>query len=166
MRVLLPITFFAAILSAQTANLLTELIRVDTSNPPGNESKLDQLLAEKLKPLGFTVEMFPTPVAGKTHMIARLKGDGSARPLLLASHADVVGVEREKWTVDPFAGVVKDGYVYGRGAIDFKGGIAVFAEAVMRLARNKIPLKRDIIFMIEADEESQPYNTTWLAREH
>jgi acetylornithine deacetylase/succinyl-diaminopimelate desuccinylase-like protein len=62
--------------------------------------------------------------------------------------------------------VIKDGYVYGRGAIDFKGGIAVFAEAVMRLARNKIPLKRDVIFMVEADEESQPYNTTWLAREH
>ena len=158
--------FFSAILSAQTADLLRELIRVDTSNPPGNESKLDQLLAEKLKPLGFTVEMFPTPVAGKTHMIARLKGDGSARPVLIASHADVVGVEREKWTVDPFAGVIKDGYVYGRGAIDFKGGIAVFAEAVMRLARNKIPLKRDVIFMVEADEESQPYNTTWLAREH
>ena len=110
--------------------------------------------------------MFPTPVAGKTHMIARLKGDGSARPVLIASHADVVGVERDKWTVDPFAGVIKDGYVYGRGAIDFKGGIAVFAEAVMRLARNKIPLKRDVIFMVEADEEAQPYNTTWLAREH
>jgi acetylornithine deacetylase/succinyl-diaminopimelate desuccinylase-like protein len=166
MRVLLPILLLSAILSAQTANLLTELIRVDTSNPPGNETKLDQLLAEKLKPLGFTVELFPTPVAGKTHMIARLKGDGSARPVLIASHADVVGVEREKWTVDPFAGVIKDGYVYGRGAIDFKGGIAVFAEAVMRLARNKIPLKRDVIFMIEADEEAQPYNTTWLAREH
>ena len=166
MRVLLTTIFFSAILSAQTAKLLTELIQVDTSNPPGNESKLDQLLAEKLRPLGFTVEMFPTPVAGKTHMIARLKGDGTARPVLIASHADVVGVERDKWSVDPFAGVIKDGYVYGRGAIDFKGGIAVFAEAVMRLARNKIPLKRDVIFMVEADEESQPYNTTWLAREH
>jgi acetylornithine deacetylase/succinyl-diaminopimelate desuccinylase-like protein len=166
MRVLLPLVFFSAILSAQTAKLLTELIRVDTSNPPGNESKLDELLAAKLRPLGFTIEMFPTPVAGKTHMIARLKGDGSARPVLIASHADVVGVERDKWTVDPFAGVVKDGYVYGRGAIDFKGGIAVFAEAVMRLARNHVPLKRDVIFMIEADEEAQPYNTSWLAREH
>src|SRR5215472_2685031 len=115
-----------------TADLLGELIRVDTSNPPGNENKLDDVLAAKLRPLGFEVEIFPTPQPGKTHMIARLKGDGSARPVLIASHADVVGVEREKWTVDPFRGVIKDGYIYGRGAIDFKGGVAVFAESVMR----------------------------------
>ena len=149
-----------------TADLLVELIRVDTSNPPGNTAPLDDLMAAKLKALGFTVEIFPTPQAGKSHLIARLKGDGSARPVLLASHGDVVGVERDKWTVDPFAGVVKDGYVWGRGAIDFKGGIAVFAEAVMRLARNRIPLRRDVVFMIEADEESAPYNTTWLAESH
>ena len=124
-----------------TADLLVELIRVDTSNPPGHTEPLDQLMAAKLKPLGFTVEIVPTPEPGKSHFIARLKGDGSERPVLLASHADVVGVERDKWTLDPFAGVVKDGYVWGRGAIDFKGGIAVFAQAVMRLARNKIPLR-------------------------
>ena len=149
-----------------TADLLVELIRVDTSNPPGKTAALDDLMAAKLKPLGFTVEIVPTPDAGKSHLIARLKGDGSARPVLIASHADVVGVERDKWTVDPFAGVVKGGYVWGRGAIDFKGGMAVFAEAVMRLARNKIPLRRDVIFLMEADEESAPYNTTWLAQSH
>jgi len=157
---------FAARAANPTADLLAELIRIDTSNPPGNENQLDEALAAKLRPLGFSIEMFPTPQAGKTHMIARLKGDGSARPVLIASHADVVGVEREKWTVAPFDGVVKDGYVWGRGAIDFKGGIAVFAEAVMRLARNKVPLKRDVIFMVEADEEAQPFNTTWLAQTH
>jgi acetylornithine deacetylase/succinyl-diaminopimelate desuccinylase-like protein len=86
--------------------------------------------------------------------------------VLIAAHADVVGVEREKWTVDPFAGLIKDGYVWGRGAIDFKGGMAVFAEAVMRLAREKIPLKRDVIFMVEADEEAAPLNTSWLAESH
>jgi acetylornithine deacetylase/succinyl-diaminopimelate desuccinylase-like protein len=161
--------FGAAILAHAanpTADLLVELIRVDTSNPPGNENKLDELLAAKLRPLGFEVDIFPTPQPGKTHMIARLKGDGSAKPVLIASHADVVGVERDKWSVDPFAGVIKDGYVYGRGAIDFKGGVAVFAEAVMRLARNKIPLKRDVIFMVEADEEGMPLNTSWLAQSH
>ncbi len=149
-----------------TADLLVELIRADTSNPPGKTAQLDELMAAKLRALGFTVEIFPTPEAGKSHLIARLKGDGSARPVLLASHGDVVGVERDKWSVDPFAGVIRDGYVWGRGAVDFKGGIAVFAEAVMRLARNKIPLRRDVIFMIEADEESAPYNTTWLAQSH
>ena len=164
------LAMFAAAICAfaanPTADLLVELIRVDTSNPPGNEAKLDELIAAKLQALGFSVEIFPTPKPGKSHLIARLKGDGSARPVLLAAHADVVGVEREKWSLDPFAGVIKDGYVYGRGAIDFKGGIAVFAEAVMRLARNKVPLKRDVIFMVEADEESQPLNTSWLAQSH
>src|SRR5262249_7086963 len=96
----------------------------------------------------------------------RLRGDGSKRPLLLAAHADVVGVERDKWTVDPFGGVVRDGHVYGRGAIDFKGGVAVFARAVMMLAENKVPLARDVILLVEADEEGAPYNTSWLSRTH
>lgn len=149
-----------------TASLLQELIRIDTSNPPGHEGRIDDLIAGKLRPLGFEVLIIPTPVDGKSHLIARLRGDGSRPPVLLASHADVVGVEKEKWTVDPFAGQVKDGRIYGRGALDFKGGIAVFARAVMRLAENKVPLARDVIFVVEADEESAPYNTTWLAQTH
>jgi acetylornithine deacetylase/succinyl-diaminopimelate desuccinylase-like protein len=149
-----------------TAALLQELIRVDTSNPPGHEGALDDLLMAKLRPLGFDITVVPTPVAGKSHLIARLRGDGSRRPVLLASHADVVGVEKEKWTVDPFGAVVKDGRIYGRGAIDFKGGIAVFARAVMQLAENKVALARDVIFVVEADEEAAPYNTTWLAQTH
>jgi acetylornithine deacetylase/succinyl-diaminopimelate desuccinylase-like protein len=152
--------------SSRTVALLSEVIQVDTSNPPGNERKLDELLLSKFKPLGFEVEIISTPDPAKAHFIARLKGNGSQKPILLAAHADVVGVEREKWTVDPFAGTVKDGYVYGRGALDFKGGLAVFAEAVMRLARNKIPLTRDVIFLSEADEEGGKYNTTTLAESH
>lgn len=150
----------------ETARLLTELIRVDTSNPPGNEGKLAQFLKSKFEPLGFQIDIIPTPAPGKAHFIARLKGDGSRKPILLAAHADVVGVEREKWSVDPFAGVVKDGYVLGRGALDFKGGLAVFAEAVMQLAKNKVPLARDVIFLSEADEEGGQYNTLWLSQEH
>jgi acetylornithine deacetylase/succinyl-diaminopimelate desuccinylase-like protein len=146
--------------------LLSEIIRVDTSNPPGNEGQLDRLLESKFKPLGFQIDIIETPQAGKAHFIARLKGDGTKRPILLAAHADVVGVEREKWSLDPFAGVIKDGYVYGRGAIDFKGGLAVFAEAVMRLARSKVRLHRDVIFLSEADEEGGRYNTSWLADSH
>jgi acetylornithine deacetylase/succinyl-diaminopimelate desuccinylase-like protein len=87
--------------------------------------------------------------------------------VLIAAHEDVVGVEREKWSVDPFAGVEKDGHIYGRGAVDFKGGMAVFARAVMMLAEQKIPLARDVIFLAEADEEGGGgYSTAWLAREH
>jgi acetylornithine deacetylase/succinyl-diaminopimelate desuccinylase-like protein len=149
-----------------TAALLQELIRLDTSNPPGHEGQIDELLAAKLRPLGFEITIVPTPEAGKSHLIARLKGDGSKRPVLLAAHADVVGVERDKWTVDPFAGVIEDGHVYGRGAIDFKGGMAVFARAVMQLAERKVPLACDVIFLVEADEEAAQYNTSWLARTH
>ena len=152
--------------SNETASLLQELIRVDTSNPPGKEGALAELLAAKFKPLGFEIDIVPTPEPGKAHFIARLRGDGSKKPILLAAHADVVGVEREKWTLDPFAGVIKDGYVYGRGAIDFKGGLAVFAQAAMMLAKNKIKLQRDVIFLSEADEEGGKYNTTWLAQKH
>lgn len=150
----------------ETASLLVELIRVNTSNPPGQEGKLDELLLSKFKPLGFEVDVIPTPEPGKSHFIARLRGDGSKKPILLAAHADVVGVEREKWTVDPFQGVVRDGYIIGRGAIDFKGGLAVFAQAAMLLAKNKVPLSRDVIFLSEADEEGGKYNTTWLAESH
>src|SRR5256885_2101755 len=123
----------------EVARLLTEVIRVDTSNPPGNEGKLAEFLKTKFAPLGFEIDIIPTPTPGKAHFIARLRGDGSKKPILVAGHEDVVGVEREKWSVDPFAGVVKEGYVYGRGAIDFKGGLAVFAQAVMDIAKAKLP---------------------------
>ena len=149
-----------------TAALLADLIRVNTSNPPGNEGLIAKLLEPRFKALGFETEIVPTPDSGKSHFIARLRGNGSKRPILLAAHADVVGVEREKWTVDPFAGAVRDGHVIGRGAIDFKGGMAVFARAVMMLAERKVPLDRDIIFLAEADEEGGKYNTIWLAHDH
>jgi acetylornithine deacetylase/succinyl-diaminopimelate desuccinylase-like protein len=152
--------------SHPTADLLSELIRVNTSNPPGHEAAMAEFLAAKLKPLGFEVDIFATPEPGKSHFIARLKGDGTRKPILLAAHADVVGVEREKWTLDPFAGTIRDGYVFGRGAIDFKGGLAVFTQAVILLARNRVPLHRDVILMSEADEEGGRYNTTWMAESH
>src|SRR5438477_5383743 len=149
-----------------TAALLVELIKVNTSNPPGTTAGIAALLAPRFKALGFEVDVVQTPDSGKVHLIARLRGNGSKRPILVAAHGDVVGVEPEKWTVDPFAGVVKDGRVYGRGAIDFKGGMAVFARAVMMLAERRIPLARDVIFLAEADEEGARYNTSWLARDN
>lgn len=158
-------------LSAQavdpTAALLAELIRANTANPPGNERLVADVLAPKFRAAGVDVKIIPTPDSMRSIIVARVKGDDSKRPVLLAAHADVVGVEREKWSVDPFAGIIKDGHVYGRGAVDFKGGMAVFARAVMQLAERKVPLARDVIFVAEADEESGgPLSTSWLAREH
>lgn len=150
-----------------TAALLQELIRANTSNPPGNERRVAEVLLPHFRALGIDAKIIPTPDSTKGVFIARLKGDGSKRPVLIAAHEDVVGVEREKWSVEPFAGLEKDGHIYGRGAVDFKGGMAVFARAVMMLAEQKIPLSRDVIFLAEADEEGGgSYSTSWLAREH
>ncbi len=167
------LTFALSLIGAQalaqsnpTAELLSEVIRVNTSNPPGNEGAVAELLRPKFEALGFEVSIIETPAAGKAHFIARLRGDGSKRPILLAAHADVVGVERDLWTQNPFGGDIVDGYVHGRGAIDFKGGLAVFAEAVMQLARDEVSLARDVIFLAEADEEGGSYGTGWLARNH
>lgn len=145
------------------ARLLSDVIKIDTSNPPGNEGAIAEFLKSRLAPLGFEIDIIPTPQPGKSHLVARLRGDGSKRPVLIAAHEDVVGVEREKWSVDPFAGIIKDGYVWGRGAIDFKGGMAVFLQAVMDIAKSKRPLARDIIFVAEADEEGGAYGTRFLA---
>ncbi len=169
MRRLLPALLLAALLPAQdtlppVAQFLQELIRVNTANPPGNEDLLAQFLAPRFRAAGFEVDIIQTPQKGKAHFIARLRGNGKKKPLLLAAHADVVGVEREKWSVEPFAGIAKDGYIYGRGAIDVKGGLAVFAQAVLDLAAKKVPLDRDIILLSEADEEGGLYGTGWLAQ--
>jgi acetylornithine deacetylase/succinyl-diaminopimelate desuccinylase-like protein len=151
---------------AKTVELLKQLIRIDTTNAPGDTTRLAQFLKAQFEPLGAQVDIVVAPNGKAAHFIARLKGDGSKQPVLLAAHADVVPVEKDKWTVDPLAGVEKDGFVYGRGAMDFKGGIAVFARAVMRLAEAKVPLARDVIFLAEADEEQGQFNTSWLARDH
>src|SRR4051812_40820426 len=111
-KICLTVSLTVACVAGQvndTATLLTELIRIDTSNPPGNEAKLAAFLKTKFAPLGFEIDIIPTPDPAKAHFIARIKGDGSKRPILLAAHEDVVGVEREKWSVDPFAGVIRDG---------------------------------------------------------
>ena len=150
----------------RTVALLKKLISFDTSNGPGDTRALAEYLKSQFAPLGAEVDIFVAPNGKAAHFIARLRCDGSRKPVLLAAHADVVPVEREKWTVEPFAGVEKDGFVYGRGAMDFKGGLAVFASAVMRLAEEKTPLSRDVIFLAEADEEQGQYSTVWLAKDH
>ncbi len=149
----------------EVVGVLQDLVRLNTSNPPGNETAVAEYLRGKLEPLGFQVEIVPTPAEGKSHLIARLPAtapDGR-KPLLLAGHADVVGVERPLWTVDPFEAVIKGDRLYGRGAMDFKGGLAAFTVAAMRLARENPPRTRDLILLSEADEEGGAYGTTWLA---
>jgi acetylornithine deacetylase/succinyl-diaminopimelate desuccinylase-like protein len=151
---------------SKTAEILQKLIRFDTTNPPGRTLEEAEYLKKIFDAVGAETEIIRTPEEGKVHFIARLKGDSSKKPVLLTAHSDVVPVERKNWSVDPFAGVIKDGYVFGRGALDFKGGQAVFASAMIKLAEDKVPLARDVIFLAEADEEAGEYGTEWLASKH
>ncbi len=140
-------------LSQQTVQFLRDLIRFDTTNPPGNERIVADHIAAILSAEGLSPVVIDT-APGRGNVIARLKGDGSEAPLLLYSHSDVVPVERDKWTVDPFGGVVKDGFVYGRGALDMKGITATQLTVFLALARAGQPLKRDVILAVTADEET------------
>jgi acetylornithine deacetylase/succinyl-diaminopimelate desuccinylase-like protein len=150
----------------ETVKILSGFVRVDTSNPPGNETKGAEYLKSFLDREGIPSEILALEPS-RGNLIARLKGNGHKKPLLLMAHLDVVGVEREKWTVEPFGGVVKDGYVFGRGASDDKGMGAVCLEVLVLLRRLKVPLERDVIFLAEAGEESTTFvGIDFMVRQH
>ena len=151
----------------EVVSLDRDLVRLNTSNPPGNEAQVADYMRDKLAPLGFEVDVIQTPTPGKAHLIARLRSPNPVgKPVVLCAHADTVGVERDLWSVDPFAGVSSGDFLYGRGSFDDKGGIAVFSAAAMRLARARVPLTRDIVLVFEADEEGGDYGIDWLAENH
>lgn len=132
---------------------LAGLIRVDTSNPPGNETKAAEYLKAILEREGIPAEIYALE-PDRGNLVARIKGSGKKRPILLMGHTDVVPVERDKWTVDPFTGVIRDGYLYGRGALDDKGMTAAALQVLLLLKRNNVKLDRDVIFLAEAGEEA------------
>ena len=136
----------------EAVKILSGFVRIDTSNPPGSETRGAQYLKSILDREGIASEIFEME-PGRGNIVARLKGNGKKKPVLLMGHIDVVGVEREKWTVDPFGGVIKDGYLYGRGASDDKGMASACLEVFLLLHRMKVPLDRDVIFLAEAGEE-------------
>ena len=136
----------------EAIEILQGLIRIDTSNPPGNETKAAQYLKGILDKEGIPSEIIALEPA-RGNLVARIKGNGKAKPLLLIAHLDVVGVEREKWTMDPFAATIKDGYLYGRGVFDDKSNVAAALQVMLMLHRSKTPLDRDIILLAEAGEE-------------
>src|SRR5436190_11976886 len=139
-------------LGDEATGLLSQYLRINTTNPPGNEIAAARWLADVLRRDGIEARIFE-PAPGKANLYARLAGDGSARPLILLNHMDVVLASPEYWTVDPFSGVIKDGYVWGRGALDMKGEAVAQLRTMLILRRARVPLKRDIIFLATADEE-------------
>src|SRR5258708_19662859 len=140
--------------AAQTeaVKFLGDLVKIDTSNPPGNETRAAEYIKGVLAAEEIPAQIFES-APGRGNIVARLKGTGKKKPLLLMGHLDVVGVERAKWTVDPFAATIKDGYLYGRGSVDDKSMDAANLEVFLLLHRLKIPLDRDVILVAEAGEE-------------
>src|SRR5579864_7735941 len=128
------------------------LVQIDTSNPPGNETKAVEYLKKVLESEGIPTKVFALDPA-RANLVARIRGNGKKRPVLLMAHTDVVGVQREKWPVDPFAAVSKDGYIWGRGTSDDKDKLAANLMVMLLLKRSKAPLDRDVIFLAESGEE-------------
>src|SRR3990170_1260532 len=136
----------------EVTHFLSELIRINTTNPPGNETVAAKYLAENLSKEGFKCELYESaPRRGS--IITRMKGTGEKPSLLLLSHLDVVAANPEEWSVAPFGGVVKDGFVWGRGALDMKGMTAIEVMTLKLLKRNNVKLKGDVILAATADEE-------------
>jgi acetylornithine deacetylase/succinyl-diaminopimelate desuccinylase-like protein len=139
---------------------LQALLRIETVNPPGNEIEAARYLAGVAQEAGIPFEIAEGQ-PGRGNFVARLTGNGSGRPVILLGHTDVVSVEREKWTHDPFGGDLADGYVWGRGAIDMKNQVAANLIVLLLLRREGVALGRDVIMAATADEEA---GSVWGAR--
>ena len=146
-----------ASLEAETIAVLQRLIQFDTTNPPGNELPLAQWIHEIFTAEGIESEVLVS-APNRGTVTARIRGKGIVKPVMLLAHMDVVGVERDKWSHDPFGGVVEDGYLYGRGAIDDKGMLAANVMAMLVIHRDvvakRLHLERDVLFVATSDEEA------------
>jgi acetylornithine deacetylase/succinyl-diaminopimelate desuccinylase-like protein len=140
-------------LGEEAVDLLRRYLMIDTTNPPGNEAEGAKFLAAVLARDGITSEIVES-APGRANLMARLAGDGSLPGIVLHHHIDVVYADRRYWTVDPFGGVVRDGYLYGRGAIDMKSTGIMHLAALLALRRARVPLTRALVFLATADEEA------------
>src|SRR5262249_38543857 len=132
---------------------LQALLRINTTNPPGAEIEAIKYLAAVLDKEKIPYQIFE-PAKGRANLIARLKGNGNKKPLLLTSHVDVVPAEAAKWKYDPFSGELKDGFLWGRGAIDMKQMTVMSLMMLVLAKRQNLTLNRDLIFAAVADEEA------------
>ncbi len=153
-------------LREEVGDLLSRLIRVDTTNPPGNETAAAELLRDYLEGSGVECELYAR-VPERASLVARIRGSGDGPSLLLLSHTDVVLADPREWSVPPFSGDVRDGEIWGRGALDMKGQVAASAVAVASLARERFAPAGDLIFAATADEEvGDGFGLAWLCEEH
>lgn len=146
----------------EALDIMVRYLQIDTSNPPGNEKPAARFLGAICEAEGIPVEYIET-APNREVLVARLRGDGSKRPIMLCNHTDVVPVEEQYWSVPAFAGLVQDGRIYGRGAVDMKGCGVMQLMALLLLKREGVPLKRDVVFCAVPDEEAgSDYGMAWL----
>jgi acetylornithine deacetylase/succinyl-diaminopimelate desuccinylase-like protein len=158
----------AVSLRDEAVELLQALIRLDTVNPPGNETAAAELLRAYLEPHGVECELYAR-VPERANLVARIRGRGEGPSLLLLSHTDTVLADPAEWSVDPWSGELRDGCVWGRGALDMKDQVAASAVAIASLAREGFRPAGDLIFAATADEEmgeGVTYGLEWLCAEH
>ena len=149
-------------LHAEALDLFVRYLRIDTSNPPGREAPAARFLGALIEAEGVACEYIET-APGREALYARIPGDGGGRPLMLCNHTDVVPVEEEQWSVPPFEGVVRDGHVYGRGAVDMKGAAVMQLLAFLLAKRQRLALRRDLVFCAVPDEEAgSRHGMAWL----
>lgn len=161
--IFLPATLFAQDrylvdwdeIGEEAINHMVNLVRINTSNPPGNETEAANYIKAALAADGIESELFALD-PDRANLVARIPGNGSKRPILIMGHTDVVGVQAEKWTEDPFGGLRKDGWIYGRGTLDDKDNVTAGLMLMIMLKRYGVELDRDIIFLAESGEEGTP----------
>lgn len=144
----------------------TELLKIDSSNPPGNETQVAKLVQAMLQKEGIASRMFSLDPA-RANLVARIKGSGAKRPILIMGHTDVVGVQKEKWSVPPFGAVRKNGFIYARGSTDDKEHVIAGIVILTLLQKLHVKLDRDVIFLAEAGEEgTSSVGIDYMVREH
>jgi acetylornithine deacetylase/succinyl-diaminopimelate desuccinylase-like protein len=153
-------------LGEEAVDLLRRYLTIDTTNPPGNEIAGARFLAEVLDGDGIASEIVES-APGRANLRARLAGDGSLGGIVLHHHIDVVYADRRYWTVDPFGGEIRDGYLYGRGALDMKSIGILQLAAVLAVRRARVPLRRDLVLLGTADEEAGSlHGARFIAEKH
>ena len=152
-------------LRAEILDRYRALVRIDST--AGHETLVVDYLKKVLEAEGIPTQTFALDPK-RANLVARLKGNGTKRPLLILAHTDVVGVQREKWPVDPFGAVMKDGYIWGRGSKDDKPVLAANLMTMLLLKRRGVPLDRDVIFLAESGEEADTTGVgiNFMVREH
>ena len=151
---------------AETLKHFTAIVKMNTTDPPGGEKPVVDYLKQVLEAEGIAVQIFAKE-AHRPNLVARIKGNGKQKPLLLMGHTDTVNVDPAKWSHPPFSADREDGFIYGRGTIDDKDNAVATLMTMLTLKRLNVPLDRDVIALFEAGEEgASSLGVQFVANEH